>query len=253
VIRSAPSAGVRVLNDTISGSAGIGILTLAPAGAATRSPGSNGGQRLSGAHGPDGLPAFFANDFTGNVRDTLLLDGGALSVPAILPDVPGVPWRVLGNIDITGGALTVAADTVAFDDSVEVRVGGAQPGGLRAVGTGPRRSSLRRRRVTPRGGDPVPERHAGARAPFTTLQNVIVEKAGHFAPCFGDCGPTPFGGLRFYNQSTENVTFDSIVVRQAVAYALDVQPPGSSVLTVLNSQFYANPSTPMIRAAVRSR
>ena len=252
VIRSAPSAGVRILNDTISGSAGIGVLTLAPAGAGDSIAGvQTAGNAYPARTVPMGLPAFFANDFTGNVRDTLQLEGGALSVPAILPDVPGVPWRVLGDIDITGGALTVAADTVSFDDSVEVRVGGAQPGGLRAVGTGPTPKLFTATPGHPTWWGILYQNVApGGAAPFTMLQNVIVEKAGHFAPCFGDCGPTPFSGLRFYNQSTENVTFDSIVVRQAVAYALDVQPPGSSVLTVLNSQFYANSYTPMIRAAV---
>ena len=87
---------------------------------------------------------------------------------------------------------------------------------------------------------------AGASA-FTTLTNVVIEKAGHFEPCFGDCSPTPFGGLRYYNQSTQAVTFDSIVVRLARSIALDVQPPGTGGLSVLRSQFYANPHFPMIQ------
>ncbi len=249
VVRSAPGAGVRLLNDTITGSAGFAIQWLVPAGAGDSIAGVQTTGNFYPAYTlPMGLPAFAANDFTGNQRDTLLLTGGVLSVPATLPHYPGAPWRVSGDVLIDGGALTVAADTVVFDDSVEVVVGGQQPGGLRAVGATPWRKlftatpghpawwGILYQNVTPVGA-----------AAFTTLHNVIVEKAGHFEPCFGDCSPTPFGGLRYYNQSTQAVTFDSIVVRLARSIALDVQPPGTGGLSVLRSQFYANPHFPMIQ------
>ena len=137
VVRSAPGAGVRLLNDTITVSAGFAIKWLVPAGAGDSIAGVQTTGNLYPAYTlPMGLPAFAANDFTGNQRDTLLLTGGVLSVPATL-HYPGAPWRVSGDVLIDGGALTVAADTVVFDDSVEVVVGGQQPGGLRAVGATP--------------------------------------------------------------------------------------------------------------------
>jgi len=250
VILSAPVSGFTVRDDTIHGSAGMGLAIPAPAtvndsivrNLITPSNGYPLGIEIQA------LPGLGANTYAPNTRDTLLLLGGTLAVPATLPHVAGVPWRVVTNVDINGGALDVLADTVFFDDSVEVRVGGTQPGGLRAVGATPWRKlfsatpghtawwGIEYRNIAP-----------GGAAPFTTLTNVVVEEAGHYEPCFGDCNPIPHSGLRFYNQSTTNVTFDSIVVRLARSIALDAQPTGTSVLTVLRSQFYANPFSPMIQ------
>jgi YVTN family beta-propeller protein len=248
VILSAPASGFTVRDDEIQGSVGMGLAVAAPA-----TPGDSivrnvitlgNGYPLGIEVGS--LPGLGANTYGLNTRDTLLLLGGTLTVPATLPHVAGVPWRIVTNIDIDGGALNVVADTVFIDDSTEIRVGGQQPGGLRIVGATPWRKLLT---ATPG--------HAAwwgilyqniAGGSFTTLDNVIVEKAGIFDPCRGECGPVPvLGSLRYYNQSSEAVVFDSIVVRLARSFALDVQPPGSGGLTVLNSQFYANPIEPMIR------
>ena len=79
------------------------------------------------------------NIVTGNVRDTVLLEGGLLTTSATLPKFPGAPWRVRRLIVIDSGAtLAIAAgDTVAFDDSTFIQVGvpGSGEGALNAVGT----------------------------------------------------------------------------------------------------------------------
>jgi YVTN family beta-propeller protein len=258
VVLSAPASGFTVRDDTILGSAGMGLAVAAPATVNDSivrnliAPGN--GYPLGIEVGS--LPGLGANTLIPNTRDTLLLLGGTLTVPATLPKVAGAPWRVVTNVDIDGGALTVAADTVFFDDSTEVRIGGVQPGGLRAVGT-----SLAPKLFTATPGHAawwgiVYQNVApGAAAPFTTLQNVIVERAGHIVGCVGgrlpsECQLVPVSGLRFYNASTEPVTFDTIIVRQMVAIALDVQPAGAGGLTVRSSRFYDNPVPPMIRGPV---
>ena len=261
VILSKPASGFTVRDDTIRGSAGMGLVVAAPTTVDDSivrnliAPGN--GYPLGIEVGS--LPGLGVNSFAPNTRDTLLVLGGTLTVPATLPHVAGAPWRVVTNVDIDGGALDVAADTVFFDDSVEVRVGGAQAGGLRAVGTTPWRKLFTATPGHPAWWGIVYQNVAvGGASPTTTLRNVIVEKAGHILGCGGggrvpvECQLVPVSGLRFFNSSTEPVTFDSIVVRLAGAIALDVQPTGTGGLTVLNSQFYANLWSPMIRGPVTS-
>ena len=75
-----------------------------------------------------------------------------------------------------------------------------------------------------------------------------IEKAGGSVPCFGDCLPILFGAIRYANASASGLTLDAVTVRQSRFMALDVDSAAGSPLLVQNSQFYQNPSSPMIRS-----
>lgn len=200
------------------------------------------------------LPVLRGNAFTGNGRDTLLLRGGTFSANDTLPKFAGLPWRVAESFNIdSGGALTLApGDTLVFDDSTGIVVGffGGLDGGLRAVS-----SSLEPILLTANPGGAnrwfgIQFGNVTANG-FTMLQNVVVEKAGRFEPCFRDCIPAAVSGLSVLGTWSATVPLDSVVVRRMIGPAVDLQNVGSGpMVTITNSQFYDNPFSPMIRGPI---
>ena len=194
------------------------------------------------------LPVLHGNTFTGNGRDTLLLDGGAVTFNDTLPRFPGLPWRVRSTIRIDAGAvLTLApADTLAFDSLAGIIVGDQSPGALAADGaTG---------RILLTASGPLPQGWHGIdwhlMGTGNVFRHVDVDRAGFFQPCFGDCSDIPFGALRFTDSiapTNVNLSIDNIIVRRSNGIALDFNRGGTGTVDVTASQFYLNQPDPMIR------
>ncbi|HXL34160.1 MAG TPA: hypothetical protein VN953_04515, partial [Gemmatimonadales bacterium] len=224
------------------------------------------------------LPMLYANTMAGNQRDTLLLgvtpppgqrvivktqgpppplpattNGNGLYVPAVLPSVSGQRWRVLGPIALDSlASLRIDPDTVVFDSTGGITVGGTAAAGLQVDGANRGFGFYKLLTATPghaRWDGIEFEDVAGAGLIF---RKVIVEKAGQFIPptfnC--DCNGTPIAGIRVFDSKSDvTFSFDSVIVRQSITIALDVDR-GASVanVTILSSQFYENPWSPMIRS-----
>lgn len=226
--------------DTARASGAAGLYVTVPLGTGAGS--SIAGNALIGNGYPaefwaGALPALGVNTAGGNVRDTLLLDGGTVTGAASLPAVPGVPWRVTGAVGVdSGGALRVVqGQTVFFDDTASVTVGVSATGAFDAVGTGAQPIVFT---ATPG--------HASWRGLFfssqwraDTLRNVLIEDAGYTAPCPFDCLPFVFGSVDFENAGPDSLFMDSVTVRNAVTYVIRAVPGGSGAVVATNSQFYA--------------
>ncbi|HMA42336.1 MAG TPA: invasin domain 3-containing protein [Gemmatimonadales bacterium] len=250
--------GFKVVDDTIDGHT-IGIAAF-----------MNGGSQLTAADSISGnlfrnnqyamsltaasLRALRTNAITTPVTDTLLFEGGLLTADATLPHVPGFVWRATQTTTVDSGAtFTVApGDTVAFDTTAGILVGGSAPAALAADGTAGT--------ILFTASGPLPfgwggiDFHLMSGAGATTnnvLRHVDVDRAGFSRPCFGDCNPFQFGALRFTDSLTPtsvNVSIDHIIVRRSNSYALDFQRGGTGTVGIQSSQFYQNPPSPMIRA-----
>ena len=224
------------------------------------------------------LPMLYTNTMAGNQRDTLLLgvtppagqqvivktqgplppppattSGNGLYVPAVLPEVPGQRWRVLGPIVLDSlASLSIKADTVVFDSTGGITVGGAVAAGLQADGTTRGAGFYKLFTAAPGHARWDGIEFDNVANGGVLFRNVIVEKAGLFIPpTFGcDCNGTAIAGIRVFDD-TSGVTFslDNLIVRQSITIALDVNR-GASVanVAVLSSQFYENPWSPMIRS-----
>jgi len=243
--------GVRLVGDTALGSAvsGLGIFTgltttLPPADSVAGSRFSTSG--LYPATLPLGaLPAIYAGTdaWSGNVRDTMLLQGGvALGDTLTIPRVH-IPWRVIAPISAAGNGMLAMApgDSITFDSSAAIVVGDtlAGFGSLRALAP-----------------DTAPI-FFGATPGFgywhgiaylstpgdSTLRNVTVDGAGYYQPCFIiDCNGQPVGAIYVGGNLNENLFFDSITVRNSVYYAIEAVPNGiEGVVYVRHGQFYADP------------
>src|SRR3989442_7972756 len=228
---------------------------------------------------PGSLPMLYGNSVTGNRRARLLLgpsppfplgrplqtkgppappaagiDNRLLVKSAVLPEVPGNRWRVRSVIAIDSGAsLTVNADTVVFDSTSGIFVGGRAAAGLHVDGATGGAGHYKLLTATPGqarwGGIEYDVVANGADA---TLRQVTVEKAGQFIPpTFGcDCNGTAIAGLRVFDQTSgASFLFDSLIVRQSITIALDVDRGALSDSVVIRaSQFYQNPWSPMIKS-----
>ncbi|HZH40723.1 MAG TPA: invasin domain 3-containing protein [Gemmatimonadales bacterium] len=244
--------GVRLVGDTSLSSAlsGLGIfvppdVVLSSADSVANSRFSNSGA-YSAVMGVGATPAIYPapNAWTGNVRDTILLQGGAIVGQSVtVPRVPGVVWRALGPLAVSGGGtLTFAkGDTVAFDTSAAIIVGDTLngPASLSAIApdTAPILFSF-----TPGTGGHWHGITYLATPGDTSLRNVTVDGAGYFQPCFIiDCNGQPIGAIHVIGTPTANLVFDSITVRNSLYYAIQTNAPGSpGGVVVSHSQFYEN-------------
>lgn len=249
--------GFKVVGDTIDGHA-IGLaafmnggtqLTAADSIAANLFRNNQYAMSLTAAS----LRALRANVIATPVTDTLLLEGGRLTADATLPHVPGFVWRATETTTIDSGAtFTVAPlDTIAFDSLAGIKVGDLGTGALAADGsTG--QILFTASSPLPRGWFGIDwHRMSGA---GTTTNNVFrhvdVDRAGHIAPCFGDCSPIQFGALRFTDSlapANVDLSIDNIIVRRSNAIALDFQRGGTGTVGITASQFYLNRPDPMIQ------
>ena len=247
VVKRAPPEGVRVRDNVIQHAAQTGLVIRG----AYNPKDTISGNTISGNQYAvdvvaDVLPQFdaSANTLTGNIRDTLLLHGGTLSIADTLPQL-GFRWRVTQPMSVDAGAefTVLAGDTVTFDDLASLTIGGGQPAALHAVGTA---GSPIVFTLTPGGQSWLGLEFANLSG--STVSHLIVEKAGGSVPCIGDCNPILFGSIRYSNVSASGLTLDAVTVRQSRFMALDVKPTAGSPLLVQNSQFYENPSSPMIKS-----
>ena len=246
IIKRTPPAGLQLRNSSVTNSSATGLVVLAdynPADTIAGNTFSGNGNPLD--IGAGALPALGANDIGPHVSDTLWLRGGTLIASDTLPDYPGSPWYVFRALAIDSGAsLTVLpGDTVLFGDSVAFAIGGAMPSALRALGTA----------ASPIVFTSVPGRGPWLGMEFvnlssSTVQHLIVENAGRSLPCFGDCNPIPVAAVRYVNASGSGLTLDGVTIRQSVTMALLVDSAAASPLAIVNSQFYANPYSPMIQS-----
>ncbi|HET9708689.1 MAG TPA: invasin domain 3-containing protein [Gemmatimonadales bacterium] len=206
------------------------------------------------------VPMLHTNTFTGNGRDTLLLQGGTITFKDTLPHFAGAPWRVtrtIIQID-SGGVLTLAAgDTLAFDSTSGITVGSnAASAALAAVGTAPLpillTSSYTPGGIRPRGWAGVEWRNPAPSGNSFTF--VTVDRAGFVFQPQCDCSQITMGALRSVDTSlaiNTNLTFDHLTVQRAFAFAVDLRRSGSGTLTITNSQFYGNGGfDPMFRAFI---
>ena len=244
--------GVRLVGDTSLSSAlsGLGIfvppdVVLSSADSVANSRFSNSGG-YSAVMGIGATPAIYPapNAWTGNVRDTILLQGGAIVGQSVtVPRVPGVVWRALGPLAVSGGGTLAFAkgDTVAFDTSAAIIVGDTLngPASLSAIApdTAPILFSF-----TPGTGGHWHGITYLATPGDTSLRNVTVDGAGYFQPCFIiDCNGQPVGAIHVIGTPTANLVFDSITVRNSLYYAIQTNAPGSpGGVVVSHSQFYEN-------------
>jgi len=250
VVKRAPPQGFRVRDNAIQHAVQTGLVIRAGYNPLDTISGNIiSGNQYAVDLVADVLPVFDggANNLAGNVRDTLLLHGGTLSIADTLPQLGGgFRWRVTQPMVVDGGAAftVLAGDTVTFDDLASLTIGGASPSAFRALGT-PGAPIL----FT---GKPGGQGWLGlefANLLPSTVTNLIVESAGGSAPCgLIDCQPILFGAVRYSNASTTALTLDSVTIRRSRTMALDVKAVAQSPLTVQSSQFYENALSPMIKS-----
>ena len=242
--------GVRLVGDTVLGSniSALGIFTglattLSPADSVAGSRFSTSG--LYPATLPLGaLPAIYAgtDSWSGNVRDTMLLQGGVVLGDTITIPRVHLPWRVIASVSAAGnGTLAMApGDSITFDSSAAIVVGDtlAGFGSLRALAPDTAPIFL--------GATPGFGYWHGIQYLSTpgdsTLRNVTVDGAGYFQPCFIiDCGGQPVGAIYVTGNLNSNLFFDSLTVRNSVYYAIEAVPNGiEGVVLVRHGQFYDN-------------
>lgn len=202
------------------------------------------------------LPVLGANAFTGNGRDTLLLDGGTVTVTDTLAHFPGTPWHVTKGIQIDSGAVLTleAGDTLAFDLQTGIVVGASAPAALAAAGTSVAPILLTSTIVpvgpTAFGWGGIEWRQLAAAGHAFTF--VTVDRGGYVLRPICDCSPIPFGALRFADTSAAtsvNVTLDHVTVRRSQGMAVQVRRLGTGTIAFTSSEFYANDAyDPMISA-----
>jgi len=244
--------GVRLVGDTVLGSAVTGLGIFVPASVILPAADSVANSRFSASGlypaimGIGATPAIYPapNAWTGNARDTILLSGGAvLGQTVTVPRVPGVTWRALTPVSVSaGGTLAFArGDTVAFDTLAAIIVGDTLngPGALTAIApdTAPILFT-----ATPGSNGHWRGITYLATAGDTSLRNVTVDAAGYFQPCLIiDCNGQPIGAIHIIGTPTANLVFDSITVRNSLYYAIQTNAPGSpGGVVVSHSQFYEN-------------
>ncbi len=249
--------GFKIVGDTIQNHT-IGIaafmeggtqLTAADSIAGNTFPGTQYALSLTAA----ALRALQFNPVTTAASDTLLFNGGLLTADATLPNFSGYVWRATQTTTIDSSATFTLApgDTIAFDSLAGIVVGDLAPGALAADGsTG--KILLTASSAFPQGWFGIEWRKMQGSGSTTNnvFRHVDVDRAGFFQPCFGDCGPTPFGALRFTDSlapTNVNLSIDNIVVRRSNAIALDFQRGGTGTVSITASQFYLNKPDPMIR------
>ncbi len=196
------------------------------------------------------LPVLFPNSFTGNGRDTLLVDGHRVTFTDTLPHFAGLPWRVThGPIQIdSGGSLTLAAgDTLAFDPQLGIVVGASGTGVLAAPGTAGApillTASFVPTGLNAFGWGGIEWRQPAASGNAFTF--VTVDKGGYVLQSCIDCSATPFGALQFADTgagaaTSVNLTLDHVIVRGSLGPAVQVRRIGTGTISFTNSQFYAN-------------
>ncbi len=245
-VKRTPPQGVQVRDDSISNAAAAGLVWRA-----AYNPNDDiSGNTLVGNHYAldvvaDVLPKVPSNNLTGNLTDTLLLHGGTVPLTQTLPDL-AFRWRVTQPVVVDSGAVfTVAAgDTVTFDPAGSLTIGGATPSAFSAAGT---LGSPIVFTVTP-GQDHWLGLEFANLSP-STVDHLIVEHAGGTIPCgLIDCQAIVLGAIRYSNASTVPLTLESVTIRHSFTTALDVKDVAQSPVTVQNSQFYDNPSSPMIKS-----
>ncbi len=250
--------GFKILNDTIDGST-IGVAAFMEGGTQLNAADSIQGNTFPNTQyavslTAAALRALHGNSITTAASDTVLFDGGLLTADATLPNLAGYVWRALRTAIIDSGAtFTVApGDTIAFDTSAGIVVGGLAPAALAADGgTGP---------ILFTASGPLPQgwrgidfhRMSGSGSTTTNkFRHVDVDRAGFIAPCFGECSPIFFGALRFTDSSATtdvNLAIDHLILRRSKSIALDFQRGGTGTVSVASSEFYQNKPDPMIRA-----
>ncbi len=250
--------GFKVVNDTIQNHL-IGVaafmengtqLTAADSIAGNTFPGTQYALSMTAA----GLVALKNNAITTAASDTLLFTGGLLTANATLPNFSGYVWRASRTTTIDSAATFTLApgDTIAFDSTAGIIVGNAATGALAADGsTG--KILLTASSPFPQGWFGIEWRRMQGTGSVTNnvFRHVDVDRAGFFLPCFGDCSPIPFGGLRFTDSiapTNVNLSIDNIIVRRSNGIALDFQRGGTGTVAITASQFYLNKPNPMIRA-----
>ena len=261
-----PDRGFKVVGNSVQGN-GTGLGTFTQGGTQLTAADSIAGNSYVGnGHAVSlsvaSLRAFYDTVIPANLSDTLLLFGGSLTANARLPRVPGFVWHVTGAIAVDSNAtFTIAAgDTVTFDTlavlggpgipafvqgfpslPAAITIGGLQPGALAAVGTAanpilltssvPGRGWAGIQWVKPQGVVDVTN---------NVFNFVTVDRAGFYAPCFGDCNPIPFSALRLEDTTNVVLTFDHVIVRGSSAFGLDFERFGTGTLLISNSQIYNN-------------
>jgi YVTN family beta-propeller protein len=249
--------GFKIVNDTIQNHT-IGIVAFMEGGTQLNAGDSIAGNTFPGTQyalslTAAALRALQFNPVTTAASDTLLFTGGLLTADATLPNYPGYVWRGMRTTTIDSSAtFTLAAgDTIAFDSIAGIVVGGQAPGALAADGsTG--KILLTANSPLPQGwfGIDWHKMQGSGSATNNVFRHVDVDRAGFFLPCFGDCGPTPFGALRFTDSiapTNVNLSIDNIIVRRSNGIALDFNRGGTGTVGITASQFYLNKPDPMIR------
>lgn len=229
---------------------------------------------------PGSLPAFYQTTLgLTNVTDTLLLEGGSLNADAQLPHFPNFVWRALGGITVGGNAtLNLAAgNTVAFDSIAGVLIGDTLPGRFTAVAPATAPILLTSSAGLNGTWSGVQFANLAGSGFSDTLRNVIFERAG-LLQCttgviIGGFGrtllrraPKPpraptragvrapqrdvivggceflnvLGAVQFLNQSSASLLLDSVTVRHAVSYAVQVNAPSGGQVAISHGQFYNN-------------
>jgi YVTN family beta-propeller protein len=254
--------GFKLVNDTIQNHT-IGIAAFMEGGTQLLASDSIAGNTFPGTQyalslTAAALRALQFNPVTTAASDTLLFTGGLLTANVTLPNYSGYVWRATRTTTIDSGAtFTLAAgDTVAFDSLAGILVGDLGTGALAADGsTG--KILLTASSAFPQGWFGIEWRKMQGSGSTTNnvFRHVDVDRAGFFLPCFGDCGPTPFGALRFTDSiapTNVNLSIDNIIVRRSNAIALDFQRGGTGTVDITASQFYLNKPDPMIRVRFAS-
>jgi DNA-binding beta-propeller fold protein YncE len=250
--------GFKLVNDTIQNHP-IGIFAYMEGGAQITAADSISGNTFPGTQYAVSLTAAALRALQGNAvttaaSDTLLFTGGLLTADATLPNFSGYVWRATRTTTIDDDAtFTIAAgDTIAFDSSAGIQVGGASPAALAADGsTG--KILLTASGPLPQGWHGV-DFHLMSGSGATTnnvFRHVDVDRAGYYDPCFGECSPIAFGALRFTDSiapTDVDLSITDVIVRRSNSVALDFQRGGTGTVSVTGSQFYENKPDPMIQA-----
>ncbi len=249
--------GFKIVNDTIQNHT-IGIFAYMEGGTQLTAADSISGNTFPGTQYAVSLTAAALRALQGNAittaaSDTLLFGGGLLTTSVTLPNFPGYVWRATKTTTIDAGATFTLApgDTIAFDSSAGIQVGGLSPAALAADGsTG--KILLTASGPLPQGWHGV-DFHLMSGSGSTTnnvFRHVDVDRAGYYVPCFGECYPIPFGALRFTDSiapTDVDLSITDIIVRRSNSIALDFQRGGTGTVSIAGSQFYDNKPDPMIQ------
>ncbi len=249
--------GFKLINDTIQDHT-IGIFAYMEGGTQLTAADSISGNTFPGTKyalsiTAAALRALQGNAITTAASDTLLFDGGLLTANATLPHFSGYVWRARRTTSIDSGATFTLApgDTIAFDSSAGILVGGLKPAALAADGSAGK-ILLTASGPLPQGWHGIDFHLMSGSGAVTNnvFRHVDVDRAGYYDPCFGECYPIPFGALRFTDSivtTDVDLSITDIIVRRSNSIALDFQRGGTGTVSVAGSQFYGNKPDPMIQ------